>query len=86
LDLAEDPFLQTEIDAFDIGNAFFPPSAWLPENVRLHLHDVYDPFPERFHGQFDVVHLRLFLTLSKAQIARMLQNALTLLSGSPLLI
>ncbi|MCJ1351570.1 MAG: hypothetical protein MMC33_001554 [Icmadophila ericetorum] len=81
IDVADDHHsLSTgEIDAFDISDAFFPPSAWLPPNVKLHLHDIYKPFPEQFRGQFDIIHLRLFLTLSKSQVDTILQNAMTLL-------
>ena len=72
----------TDIHGYDISDKFFPPSAWLPSNVSLHLHDIYEPFPEGSNGQFDVVHLRLFLTLSTAQVAQILQNAKMLLSKS----
>ncbi|KAF4628606.1 hypothetical protein G7Y89_g9541 [Cudoniella acicularis] len=67
------------VDGFDISDKFFPPSAWLPENVKLYIHDIYQPFPEEFKGQFEVVHLRLFLTLSRQQVVQILQNALELL-------
>ena len=81
-DVAEDTSRLTEIDGFDISDKYFPPRAWLPSNVKLHLHDIYVPFPERFYGYFDVVHLRLFLTLSTTQVTQILQNAITLLSSS----
>ncbi|KAF2478183.1 uncharacterized protein BDR25DRAFT_275981 [Lindgomyces ingoldianus] len=79
ISLAEDPTISVEIDAFDISNAFFPPSVWVPGNVKLHLHDIYNPFPEEFLGNFDVVHLRLFLTLSMEKVNTILRNAMALL-------
>ena len=80
IDVAENTSLQAEVDGFDLSNKFFPPRAWLPSNIRLHLQDVYKPFPEAFSGLFDVVHLRLFLTLSADQVMQILQKAMTLLS------
>ena len=70
----------TDVHGYDISDKFFPPSAWLPSNVSLHLHDIYKPFPEDSNSQFDVVHLRLFFNLSSAQLAQVLQNAKMLLS------
>lgn len=81
-DVAEDTSLLTDIDGFDISDKFFPPRAWLPNNVKLHLHDIYNPFPEHFQRHFDLVHLRLFLTLSTIQVTQILENAMTLLSTS----
>ena len=82
IDVAEDTSPPRDVHAFDISDKFFPPRAWLPSNVSLHLHDIYKPFPERFNGHFHVVHLRLFLTLSKPQVTQILHNATKLLSMS----
>lgn len=80
LDIAQDPALSVSIDGFDVSDKFFPPSAWLPDNVVLHMHDVTTPFPEPFTGKFDLVHLRLFINLPPAKVKAMLQQAITLLS------
>lgn len=61
----------------------FPPAQWLPKSVKLHTQDIFDAFPEHLLGQYDVVHLRLFLTLSKAQIRPLLRNVVKLLSMYP---
>jgi hypothetical protein len=81
LDVAEDPsFTDIEVDAFDLQDEFFPPPAWTPRNVRWHVHDVYEPFAQKLLAQFDVVHVRLFLSMSKTQIGMLICNAMTLLS------
>lgn len=78
--MAEDSQRRAEVDAFDLSERFFPPQAWLPANVRLHRHDITQPFPAEMLGQFDVVNLRLFLTLSEQQVQVFVRNAITLLS------
>ncbi|MCJ1479794.1 hypothetical protein MMC13_008480 [Lambiella insularis] len=79
IDIAESLSTRVEVDGFDLSDHFFPPASWLPTNVHLHLHDIYHPFPEHFRGVFNVVHLRLFLTLSTDQAKRILENATALL-------
>lgn len=74
-----DDFTSGEVHGFDISEKFFPPSTWLPSNVELHVHDIYEPFPESFVGQFDVVHLRLFLSLSATKVSSIICNIFTLL-------
>lgn len=80
MDVAEDSSLSAEVDAFDVSNKFFPPSAFLPSNIKLRLYDICSPFPEELLGKYDVVHFRLFLTLSTSKLDQMLENAITLLS------
>lgn len=80
IDVAENSLLSAQIDAFDISDKFFPPSGWLPHNVKLYSHDITVPFPEEMLGVYDVVHFRSFLTLSTNQLRQMLDSAITLLS------
>ncbi|ORY11852.1 S-adenosyl-L-methionine-dependent methyltransferase [Clohesyomyces aquaticus] len=77
--LADDPTLSIQVDGFDLSPNFFPPAPWRPNNVELHVHDIYTPFNEGFLGKFHVVHLRLFLTLSSEKVSAILRNAMTLL-------
>ena len=46
-----------KFDGFDISDSQFPKR--LPENMELHVADAKKPFPAEYHGQFDVVHIRL---------------------------
>ncbi|KAK4210785.1 hypothetical protein QBC37DRAFT_447597 [Rhypophila decipiens] len=44
---------------FDILTAQFPAPEMRPSNLQLHEHDVTKPFPEKYHGTFDIVAVRL---------------------------
>jgi hypothetical protein len=48
---------------FDISRTLFPHEAWLPKNVTLETADLLAEPPAALHGLFDVVHLRLVLSL-----------------------
>lgn len=82
IDVAEDPSLSSEntIHGFDVSNAFFPPAAWLPPNVALHVHDITKPFPPEYLGTFDIVHFRMFIMVPESTVSAMLEQAMALLS------
>jgi hypothetical protein len=80
IDVAEDAGLKAEVYAFDISEKFFPPRPWLPSNLTVELHDVGVPFLAEHLGQYNVVHFRLFLTLTTEKLGQLLENAITLLS------
>ncbi|KAI2635194.1 hypothetical protein GGS21DRAFT_543473 [Xylaria nigripes] len=48
---------------FDISQVLFPHKAWLPKNVVLSTSNLLQEPPQSLHGQFDVVHIRLVLSL-----------------------
>ncbi|RAL08861.1 class I SAM-dependent methyltransferase, partial [Aspergillus homomorphus CBS 101889] len=50
-----------EICGYDISDALYPPQSTLPKNVKLDTLDVMSDIPDKFHGAFDVVHLRLWV-------------------------
>ncbi|RYP65784.1 hypothetical protein DL771_008149 [Monosporascus sp. 5C6A] len=52
-----------ELVGLDFNTVKFPKT--LPENVKLNFADMYQPFPEEFHGRFDVVHIRLVVCAAK---------------------
>ncbi|MCJ1385651.1 hypothetical protein MMC17_008774 [Xylographa soralifera] len=52
-----------KIHGFDISPHQFPPATSLPNNVHLHAHDCFKPFPSTFLRTFDVVHARFWLCL-----------------------
>lgn len=64
---------------FDISDAHFPSTP--RENMTFVKHDMLKPFPQEYHGTFDLVHLRLMvLALKKEQITTAAENAAALLS------
>ncbi|KAJ5722102.1 hypothetical protein N7488_000137 [Penicillium malachiteum] len=69
-----------QIDGFDISGDQYPVAAWLPSNVNLHEHDAFQPFPEKYHGKYDIVNVRFFMTLLDSdKIHQLLRNVMALL-------
>ncbi|KAI1425290.1 hypothetical protein F5Y12DRAFT_747719 [Xylaria sp. FL1777] len=58
--------LDIQFHGFDISKALFPHSSWLPKNVVLSTSNLLEDPPQSLHGQFDVVHLRLVLSLIRS--------------------
>lgn len=48
-----------KFDGFDISSAQFPSPSDLPSNVSFHEQNALQPFPERCHGYYDVIAVRL---------------------------
>ncbi|KAK4067256.1 uncharacterized protein Triagg1_7699 [Trichoderma aggressivum f. europaeum] len=62
----------------DISNAHFPLDKH--SNIEFITHDILQPFPEEFHGRFDLVHVRLLvLALKREEIPTAAKNAAILL-------
>ncbi|KAI9737714.1 MAG: hypothetical protein M1818_005718 [Claussenomyces sp. TS43310] len=59
LDLAKTLPADAQLYGFDISTAQFPAPEARPSNVFLHEHSVTNPFPEDYHGYFDIVAVRL---------------------------
>ena len=59
LDMAQSLPPDTQFFGFDISEAQFPAPEDRPSNVSLHQHNVTHPFPEEYHGTFDIVAVRL---------------------------
>lgn len=69
------------IDGFDISSDQFPPQAWRGNIVHLFTHDTFNPFPSEYLGQYDIVHIRFFVTIVNNEDAEpLLNNLMTLLS------
>ncbi|KAF3404183.1 hypothetical protein DPV78_003382 [Talaromyces pinophilus] len=69
-----------QIDGFDISGDQYPSAAWVSGNIRLYEHDAFQPFPSEYHGKYDLVNLRFFMTLLNGQnLNRVLQNVMALL-------
>ena len=68
------------IDGFDVSAAQYPHREWLPTNIHLHVQDIFAPFPSDHVGQYDVVHMRFFVTLlDPSNVQGLLENLMTLL-------
>ena len=80
IDLASKSPSTYQFDGFDISDAQYPSQENLPKNVRLHVADAKQPFPEHFRGQFDAIHLRLLVcALEKDEWESVTKNILDLL-------
>lgn len=68
-----------QVDGFDISDEQFSPLYGF-RNVRLVVHDCFQPFPPEFREQYDIVHARFWLCLvNNPDAPPLLQNLLTLL-------
>lgn len=59
LDLAKTLPANAQLYGFDISTAQFPDLEARPSNVFLYEQSVTSPFPEEYHGFFDIVAVRL---------------------------
>jgi len=65
---------------FDISASHFPYDEEKGAACSYAIHDILTPFPEAYHGKFDIVHVRLLvLALKKEQIKVAAENAAKLL-------
>ena len=69
-----------EIDGFDLSLAQCPPKSQWAKNCSFYEWDVQRELPERFHGVYDVVHVRLVLAGLKESPILALQNLVKMLS------
>lgn len=68
-----------QFHGFDISPAHFP--TMLESGHEYHVHDLTKPFPTKFRGTFDLVHIRLLsVALKKKEVSKALKNVLALLS------
>ncbi|KAI5923207.1 hypothetical protein F4810DRAFT_211102 [Camillea tinctor] len=55
--------LNLRLHGFDISADMYPHKSWLPQNLGFSLSDLFLDPPEDFIGTFDVVHVRLILSV-----------------------
>ncbi|KAJ4357236.1 uncharacterized protein N0V89_001811 [Didymosphaeria variabile] len=68
------------IDAFDISDLQFPAPAFRPANVHFHVHNSFQPYPDEFLAQFDIVHVRFMMcSVDDANARKLLGQLLTLM-------
>ena len=59
LDLAQTLPTDAQLYGFDISAAQFPAPDARPSNVFLYEQNITTPFPQEYHGSFDIVAIRL---------------------------
>ena len=70
-----------QFTGFDISAAQFTQAEWLPSNMSFEILDATVEPPQHFQGQFDIVHLRLFLAVvNDNNVTPVLDHCLKLLS------
>ena len=78
---------QTELDlvGFDISAEQFPTSGDRLPGVDFVVHDITTPFPEQYHGRFDVVNMRfLVYALNETDLKKAIENVAETLRKDPL--
>lgn len=66
-------------DGFDISSSMFP--AVPQKGMSFHIQNMFEAFPEEFHGKYDFVHLRFVIGAAKEDAYKVItQNLLSLLS------
>jgi chemotaxis methyl-accepting protein methylase len=76
-----------KFDAVDISADQFPPESFQPSNVHFWTHNCFEPFPDEYLGQFDIVNARFWLCIVNDDVAdKLLDNFLTLLSKNSMCI
>ncbi|KAI1496055.1 hypothetical protein F5X99DRAFT_401475 [Biscogniauxia marginata] len=58
--------LDLRLHGFDISADLYPHSAWLPHNLGFSVSDLLRDPPAEFQGKFDVVHVRLILSVVRS--------------------
>ena len=79
--------LQTNLDlvGFDISAEQFPSSGHRLPGVDFVIHDITTPFPEKYHGRFDVVNMRfLVYALNEKELQKAIDNIAETLRKDPL--
>ncbi|KAI1128253.1 hypothetical protein F5Y10DRAFT_240890 [Nemania abortiva] len=72
--------LNIQYHGFDISRALFPHKSWLPNSIVLSTSNLLEEPPRPFHGLFDVVHIRLVLSLVRSNSPKpIIQHIKTLL-------
>lgn len=80
LDLADQLPQSAHLDGIDISFSQCPPAEWLPKNVTLRQADVFSSVPEDMVEKYDIIHIRHFVCVVKANDpAPLLQNLLRML-------
>ncbi|KAL9013392.1 MAG: hypothetical protein Q9173_001908 [Seirophora scorigena] len=84
IDIGSELQLPVTVDAIDVSMAQCPPPSWLPKNISLITHDVYEPFPLHMQGVYDLVHVQNWLCIWRDETAeKLISNLLSLLSKFP---
>ncbi|KAJ5281465.1 hypothetical protein N7478_006837 [Penicillium angulare] len=75
-----------QVDGFDISGDQYPFAGWVPSNVNLYEHDTFQPYPDEYHGKYDIINIRFMMTLlNKEKYHLLLQNVKALLKPGGIL-
>ena len=69
------------LDGLDVDISICPPKIWLPGNVSMRTVNALEELPEDLIGQFDLVHVRLFMFVI-SDPRPLLKNLIRMLSMS----
>ena len=73
-----------EIDGMDVSFQQCPPKDWMSKNITWIHHDAFAQPPQELEGKYDIIHIKLFITLIRDGNPRpVLQNMLKMLSAYP---
>ncbi|MCJ1485515.1 hypothetical protein MMC06_005689, partial [Schaereria dolodes] len=61
LDLLPSVPRTAHLTGLDIDTSLCPAPAYLPKNVTLRTHDIFDEVPEDLVEKFDIIHVRFFI-------------------------
>ena len=71
------------LNGFDVSPSQYPPKEWLPSHTSLQVLDIHKDLPDELKGKYDLVHIRLFLTVVRNDNPLpILQRAMDMLSKS----
>ena len=70
-----------QLHGFDISLDQCPPQQWVSPNIQFRAWDAFGEVPAELRGQYDIVHLRLFMVNIKDNDASVLiENIYQMLS------
>ena len=72
-----------ETDGFDLSLSQCPPRGQWAKNCSFYEWDIQKALPERFHGIYDIVHVRLVLAGLRQSPTLAIQNLVKMLSMLP---
>lgn len=54
----------TQFDGYDISDLQYPPASWYGPNTTLSKLDIFKPLPEDSRENYEVMHMRFFVTIA----------------------
>ncbi|KAG8526325.1 uncharacterized protein KY384_000318 [Bacidia gigantensis] len=79
LELAEELPSSYQLHGFDVSSAGFSDQSWLPDNVSFRALNAFEPPPKELWGQYDIVHIRLFVMVIEEDPIPVIDHCMKLL-------